>query len=102
MKVINAQQMQVIGFAIGLNLLIPAIPLVAGCAISIVDVMLLLLFYNPHGTMRGLRLFELFITFLVLGVVVCFCIQLSLIKHTSIGTVFRGFLPSDAIRQSEG
>ncbi|CAI6091903.1 unnamed protein product [Clonostachys chloroleuca] len=93
---------EVIGFAIGLNLLIPAIPLVAGCAISIVDVMLLLLFYNPHGTMRGLRLFELFITFLVLGVVVCFCIQLSLIKHTSIGTVFRGFLPSDAIRQSEG
>lgn len=91
-----------IGFAIGLNLLIPAIPLVAGCAISIIDVMLLLLFYNPHGSMRGLRLFELFIAALVLGVVICFCIQLSLVKETSVGRVFRGYIPSDAITQSDG
>jgi len=38
----------------------------------------------------------------VLGVVVCFCIQLSLIKDTSVGEVFRGYLPSKAIIQSEG
>jgi metal iron transporter len=92
----------VIGFAIGLNLLVPAIPLVAGCAISILDVIVILLFYNPHGSLKGLRIFELFIVALVLGVVICFCIQLSLAEDTSVGRVFRGYLPSDAIAQSQG
>jgi metal iron transporter len=82
--------------------LIPQIPLVAGCALSIVDVLLILLFYKPNGSMKGLRAFEFFVIALVLGVVVCFCIQLSLIKDTSVGEVFRGYLPSKAIIQSEG
>ena len=93
---------RVIGTAIAINLLIPQIPLVAGCAISIVDVLLILLFYRPNGSMKGLRAFEFFVIALVLGVVVCFCIQLSLIKDTSVGEVFRGYLPSSAIAQSEG
>lgn len=91
-----------IGFAIGLNLLAPAIPLVAGCAISILDVMLILLFYQPHQSMKGLRVFEFFIVALVLGVVICFCIQLSLVKDTSIGSVFRGYIPSGAIVEQQG
>ncbi|RDL39714.1 Transporter protein Smf2 [Venustampulla echinocandica] len=77
---------EVIGTAIAINLLIPQIPLVAG----------------PNGSMKGLRAFEFFVMALVLGVVVCFCIQLSLIKDTSIGEVFRGYLPSSAIVQSDG
>ncbi|KAH8806218.1 natural resistance-associated macrophage protein-domain-containing protein [Hyaloscypha sp. PMI_1271] len=93
---------EVIGTAIAINLLIPKIPLVAGCAISIVDVLLILLFYRPNGSMKGLRAFEMFVVALVLGVVICFCIQLSLIKDTSVGDVFRGYLPSSAIVQSEG
>ncbi|CRK18126.1 hypothetical protein BN1708_012246 [Verticillium longisporum] len=93
---------EVIGFAIGLNLLVPAIPLVAGCAISILDVMLILLFYQPHGSMRGLRFFEFFIVALVLGVVVCFCIQLSLINDIGVGEVFKGYLPSKAIAEQKG
>jgi metal iron transporter len=93
---------EVIGTAIAINLLVPKIPLVAGCALSIVDVLLILLFYKPNGSMKGLRAFELFVMALVLGVVVCFCIQLSLIKDTSVGEVFRGYLPSKAIIQSEG
>jgi Mn2+/Fe2+ NRAMP family transporter len=52
--------------------------------------------------MKGLRAFEMFVVALVLGVVICFCIQLSLIKDTSVGDVFRGYLPSSAIVQSEG
>jgi metal iron transporter len=76
--------------------------LVAGCAISIVDVLLILFFYRPNGSMKGLRAFEFFVMALVLGVVVCFCIQLSLIKDTSAGEVFRGYLPSSAIVQSQG
>ncbi|TVY53070.1 Manganese transporter SMF1 [Lachnellula cervina] len=93
---------EVIGTAIAINLLIPQIPLVAGCALSIVDVLLILLFYTPNGSMKGLRAFEIFVMFLVLGVVICFCIQLSLIKDTSVGEVFRGYIPSSAIVQSQG
>ncbi|KAK3994622.1 natural resistance-associated macrophage protein-domain-containing protein [Cladorrhinum sp. PSN332] len=85
---------EVIGTAIALNLLIPQIPLVAGCALSILEVMLILVFYRPSGSMQGLRAFEYFVMLLVLTVVVCFCIQLSLIKDTAAGDVFRGYLPS--------
>lgn len=52
--------------------------------------------------MLGLRLFEFFVMALVIGVVVCFCIQLSLIKNQPVGEVFRGYLPSPAIVQSKG
>jgi len=93
---------EVIGTAIALNVLL-RVPLVAGCAISIVDVLIILFFYNPTGmSMRALRLFELFVALLVLGVVVCFCFQLSLIKNISVGEVFRGYLPSSALVQSKG
>lgn len=83
-----------IGFAIALNLLIPQVPLVAGCAISIVDVMVILLFYRPEKSMRGIRYFEGFVACLVLAVVVCFCIQMSLIRNASVAEVFQGYLPS--------
>lgn len=52
--------------------------------------------------MWGLRLFEFFVMGLVMGVVICFCIQLSLIKDQYVGEVFRGYLPSSAVVQSEG
>ncbi|KAJ5751911.1 hypothetical protein N7520_008828 [Penicillium odoratum] len=94
-------KLEVIGSAIALNLLLN-IPLVAGCAITLVDVLFLLLFYRPNGSMRGLRWFEFFVMALVLGVVICFCIQLSLIKNQAVGEVFRGYLLSTAIIQSEG
>lgn len=93
---------EVIGTAIALNLLIPKLPLVAGCAISILDVMAILFFYRPDGSMKGLRAFEAFVCMLVIGVVVCFCIQLSMIKETNVGTVLRGYLPSSAIVQPQG
>lgn len=93
---------EVIGTAIALNLLLN-IPLVAGCAISIVDVIVILFFYRPdRSSMRGLRLFELFVSLLVVGVVICFCFQLSLIRDTSVGEVFRGYLPSKALVQGQG
>ncbi|OTA62434.1 transporter smf2 [Hypoxylon sp. EC38] len=93
---------EVIGTAIGLNLLIPKLPLVAGCAISILDVMVILFFYRPNDSIKGLRLFEVFVMLLVMAVVVCFCIQLSLITGTSPGQVFLGYVPNDSITQSAG
>ncbi|KAI2636714.1 natural resistance-associated macrophage protein-domain-containing protein [Xylaria nigripes] len=93
---------EVIGTAIALNLLVPEIPLVAGCAISILDVFVILIFYRPNGPMNGLRVFEIFVMFLVLIVVTCFGIQLSLIRNTPPGEVFRGYLPSNVITNSDG
>ncbi|KAL1898196.1 NRAMP-like transporter smf-3 [Sporothrix stenoceras] len=96
---------EVIGTAIALNLLQPKIPLVAGCAISIIDVFIVLIFCKPeNGTRSGLRAFELVVVPLVLGVVICFCIQLSMIDHstTSVGEVFRGYLPSSAVIEQQG
>lgn len=92
---------EVVGTAIALNLLLN-IPLVAGCAISLVDVFLLLLFYNPDGSMTRLRIFEYFVMFLVLGVMICFCIQLSYIRDASVGEVFRGYVPSAAVVEGNG
>lgn len=96
-----ADHQQVIGSAIALNLLLK-IPLVAGCAITLVDVMFILIFYRPNGSMLGLRAFEFFVMALVLGVVVCFCIQLSLIRDQPVGQVFRGYLPSSAVVKGNG
>lgn len=62
-----------------------------------VDVLFLLLFYRPGGSMTGLRAFEFFVMALVVAVTICFCIQLSLIKNQPVGEVFRGYLPSAAI-----
>lgn len=64
--------------------------------------MIILIFYNPNGSMRGLRVFESFVVLLVLAVAVCFCIQMSFIRNTSAGDVFRGYLPSSAIVQQQG
>lgn len=64
--------------------------------------MIILFFYNPTGSMRGLRFFEYFVCLLVLAVVICFCVQLSLITGTSVGEVFRGYLPSSAIVEQQG
>ena len=94
--------LQVIGTAIAINILIPQIPLVAGCALSIADTLFILLFYRPDGSMKALRAFELFVAAFVLGVFICFCIELSLISKTYVGPIFDGFLPSATIVQSQG
>ncbi|KAF2471818.1 natural resistance-associated macrophage protein [Lindgomyces ingoldianus] len=91
---------EVIGTAIALNILLH-VPLVAGCAISIVDVLIILIFYHPSGTMRGLRAFEGFVMVLVFGVAICFCFELSQIKNTSVGDVFRGYIPSATLIKSQ-
>lgn len=92
---------KVIGSAIALNLLLK-IPLVAGCALTLVDVLVILLFYSPDGSMRRLRAFEFFVMALVLGVVICFCIQLSLIENTSVGEVIKGYVPSSSVVRGQG
>jgi metal iron transporter len=92
---------QVIGTAIAINILIPQIPLVAGCVLSAADTLIILIFYRPDGTLRALRAFELFVTVFVLGVFISFCIELSYVSQP-VGDVFDGFLPSQEISVGQG
>jgi metal iron transporter len=78
------------------------IPLVAGVAITTLDVLVVLFFYRPNGSMKGLRFFEMFVAALVLAVVICFCIELGHIKDTPVAEVFKGYLPSKAIASGQG
>ena len=52
--------------------------------------------------MNARRMFEFFVALLVLGVVICFCIQLSYIQGVTAGEVFRGYVPSSALVQGQG
>jgi len=92
----------VIGTAIALNILIK-VPLPAGCALAILDVLIILLVYNPSGnSMRALRIFEFFVVALVLGVTACFCFELSKIQNAGIGEVMRGDIPSSVVLEPNG
>lgn len=64
--------------------------------------MVILFFYRPEGSMRGVRFFEYFVMSLVVAVVVCFCFQMAQIKDTAVGEIFRGYLPNDSIVHKTG
>lgn len=64
--------------------------------------LLILIFYKPNGSTRRLRAFEYFVMALVLGVVVCFCIQLSYIRDASVREIFDGYVPSSAVIKGQG
>ena len=77
----------------------------AGCAITVVDVLVILIFWSPSGSLKRLRYFEFFVVALVLGVVICFCVELSFIhdqKHTAVGEVLKGYIPSSAVVDGQG
>lgn len=97
----DADILKVIGTAVALNILLK-IPLVAGCAITVVDVLIILFFYSTDGSMRRIRFFELFVMTLVIGVVICFCIELSHLEGVGVGEVFAGYLPSATVVQGKG
>jgi metal iron transporter len=79
------------------------VPLVGGCALAIADVLIILFFYDVEGmSMRALRIFEMFVVLLVLGVAACFCFELSRIQNVSVTEVLRGYLPSNAVVQPGG
>ncbi|KAH7636162.1 natural resistance-associated macrophage protein-domain-containing protein [Sordaria sp. MPI-SDFR-AT-0083] len=90
---------QVIGTAIALNILIPKLPLAAACVISVVETLLVLLFYTDTGELRRVRIFEAFVSVLVVVVFVTICIALSMVDHSSTTTreILRGYVPSREI-----
>ena len=81
---------EVLGSAIVLKLLFNC-PLIAGCCITAVDVVLLLMING-----KRFRLMEAIIGGLILIITLSFAIQLGLSKPTA-GPLFRGFLPTSEL-----
>src|SRR6188508_2222239 len=86
---------EVVGSAIGLQLLF-GIPLVWGCVITALDVMIVLLLQN-----RGFRYLEALVVTLILTIGGCFAVELFIAKP-DMGGVFAGFIPRlETLRNSE-
>ncbi|KAK6332355.1 hypothetical protein TWF696_003073 [Orbilia brochopaga] len=99
--IIATDMAEVIGSAIALNILLK-VPLVAGCAITILDTFIVLFFYNADGPVKRIRFFEGFVALLVFGVIICFAIELAHIEDTPVGEVFKGYLPSKTVASGRG
>lgn len=92
---------EVIGSAIALNILIK-VPLPAGVAITIVDVLLVLMAYkNDTSVVKFIKYLEYGIAALVFAIVICFAIELSQIT-ASVSQVFRGYVPSKEMFEGQG
>ncbi len=91
---------EVIGTAIALNILFK-IPLVAGVALTMTDVLIVLMAWRPDGSMRATRYFEIFVAVLVLVVVVSFVILLTKVEANG-KDVLSGYLPSKTVIDPSG
>lgn len=86
---------EVIGSAIGLQLLF-GIPLVWGCVITVVDVMVVLVLQN-----KGFRYIEALVITLILTIGGCFAMEMIFAKP-DFGGIARGFVPSvELLRNKE-
>ncbi|ODQ61623.1 hypothetical protein WICANDRAFT_24736 [Wickerhamomyces anomalus NRRL Y-366-8] len=91
---------EVIGTAISLNILF-GLPLLAGVILTIVDVLIVLMAYKPGGGMKIVRIFEMFVSVLVVLTVICFTIELINVDF-KFSEVMQGFLPSEEIVKGDG
>ncbi|GEQ66582.1 hypothetical protein JCM33374_g245 [Metschnikowia sp. JCM 33374] len=94
---------EVVGTAIALNILFK-IPLFLGVIITVVDVLIVLMAYRPNGPLLFIRIFELFVSILVAGTVICFGIELFQVsKDPDFSTieVLKGFLPNEKVIDTE-
>ncbi|EDO18859.1 hypothetical protein Kpol_1023p28 [Vanderwaltozyma polyspora DSM 70294] len=88
---------EVVGTAIALKILFN-IPLIWGVVLTVLDVLLILMFYNPEGhSMKKVRAFELFVSILVACTVICFFLELLEISIPDKVELLKGFLPSKII-----
>lgn len=92
---------EVVGTAIALQILF-GIPLTWGVILTVLDVLLILMFYIPEGhSMKEVRAFEIFVSVLVAGTVACFLLELCKITIPDKPELLRGFLPSSVIFQDK-
>lgn len=96
--IVSTDLAELLGSAIALCLLFPALPLWAGVLITGADVLLILALGNPlHG--RPVKIFEWIIASLVLAVLICMVIIIAKIDVVWVQAL-DGFVPSKAIFSS--
>lgn len=101
LAIIATDLAEVVGTAIALNILF-RIPLIWGVALTILDVLVLLIFYKPEEhSMKQVRGFEVFVSALVAATIVCFVVELSKISIPNKLEVFKGFAPNKIIFEDQ-
>lgn len=100
-SIIATDLAEVVGTAISLNILF-GIPLALGVILTVVDVLIVLIAYKPGGDLKIIRLFEAFVSLLVVLTVACFAVELCYADLGSAKEIFRGFLPTKAVIEGDG
>ncbi|KAH3900962.1 putative divalent metal ion transporter SMF3 SCDLUD_002424 [Saccharomycodes ludwigii] len=97
LAIIATDLAEVVGTAVALKILFN-IPLNIGVLLTVLDVLIILLFYRPEKhSMKNIRGFEIFVSILVAGTIFCFILELFKIQIKSKLKLFEGFLPSTVI-----
>ncbi|KAG1886046.1 smf Mn2+ and Fe2+ transporter [Suillus subluteus] len=96
--VISTDLAELLGSAIALTLLFPALPLWGGVLVTGADVLLILALGNPLHS-RPAKVFEWVIAALVLAVLICMAVIIAKI-NIAWGPAFDGFVPSQEIFSS--
>ncbi|ODV84457.1 hypothetical protein CANARDRAFT_29005 [[Candida] arabinofermentans NRRL YB-2248] len=87
---------EVVGSAIALYIIF-GIPLNIGVFITVLDVLVILLAYNPDGSLKQIRKFEIFVSAFVVLTFISFTILLSKVTIPDKTKVFEGFLPTKEV-----
>lgn len=93
--IISTDLAELLGSAIALSLLFPALPLWAGVLVTGADVLLILALGNPLHS-RPVKVFEWIIAALVFAVLICMALIIARI-NVAWGQAFNGFVPSQTI-----
>ncbi|KAG7751338.1 hypothetical protein KL929_000591 [Ogataea haglerorum] len=91
---------EIVGTAIALYILF-GIELKIGVLLTIFDVLVILLAYNPDGSLKEIRRFEFFVATMVLAAFACFIILMNKVEIPSKRELFEGFLPSKQLFTSK-
>jgi metal iron transporter len=82
----------------------PVIPIWAGCLLTCLDVMIVLLVFQSYPsktTSTSMRIFEFIVGFLILVVLACMAVLMHRLEPHW-GTVFRSYLPTKQLFGSGG
>ncbi|KAG8220043.1 natural resistance-associated macrophage protein-domain-containing protein [Butyriboletus roseoflavus] len=93
LAIIATDLAELIGSAIGITLLIPALPMWAGVLLTAVDVFIFLLITDHTHAGRPIRLVEIVVVLLVAAVFVCFIVLVIEVEPVW-SQAFLGFVPS--------
>lgn len=97
LAIIATDLAEVIGTAVALNILF-GISLNVGVILTVLDVLIILIFYRQDGqSMKKVRAFEMFVSTLVAGTLICFILELFKISIPDKANLVKGFLPSSVI-----